>query len=86
MPDLTFVSDDLDALREKMRTLDARPVGDFAVMPEHIVHPDTPPLEVVLQLYRGANNVPVVDRDDGRLTGVVSARDVLGVLRGQENP
>jgi CBS domain-containing protein len=86
MPDLTFVSDDLDALREKMRTLDARPIGDFAVMPEHIVHPDTPPLEIVLQLYRGANNVPVVDRDDGRLTGVASARDVLGVLRGQEKP
>ena len=81
MPDLSFVPDDLDALRETMRTLDAQPVGDFAVMPDNVVHPDTPPLEIVLQLYRGANNLPVVD--DGRLVGVVSARDVLGVLHGQ---
>lgn len=84
MPDLSFVSDDLDALCEKMRALDERPVADFAEMPDHVVHPDDPPLEMVLQLYRGANNLPVVDREDGRLVGVVSARDVLGVLRGKE--
>jgi CBS domain-containing protein len=84
MPDLSFVADDLEALCEKMRALDARPVGDFAAMPEHVVHPDTPPLEIVLQLYRGANNLPVVDRNDGRLAGVVSARDVLSVLHAQE--
>ncbi len=83
MPDLSFVPDELDALREKMRALDARPVGDFAVMPDTVVHPDTPPLEIVLQLYRGANSLPVVDREDRRLVGVVSARDVLGVLHGQ---
>lgn len=80
MPDLSFVSDDLDDLREKMGAVDARPVRDFAVMPEHIVHPDTPPMEIVLQLHRGANNVPVVERETGRLVGVVSARDVLAAL------
>jgi len=84
MPDLSFVSDDLAALREKMQAIYSRPVSEFAVMPEHVVHPDTPPLEIVLQLYRGANNVPVVDREDGRLVGVVSARDVLAVLYSPE--
>jgi CBS-domain-containing membrane protein len=84
MPDLSFVADDLDALCKKMRALDSRPVGDFAEMPDQVVHPDTPPLEMILQLYRGANNLPVVDRDDGRLVGVVSARDVLGALHGRE--
>ena len=84
MPDLSFLSDDLEALREKMHSIDARPVGDFAVMPESVVHPDTPPLEIVLQLYRGANNLPVVEREGGRLVGVVSARDVLAVLHAKE--
>src|SRR4030095_11933368 len=60
MPDLSFVSDDLDALCEKMRALDERPVAEFAEMPDQVVHPDDPPLEMVLQLYRGANNLPVV--------------------------
>jgi CBS domain-containing protein len=84
MPDLSFVSDDLDSLCEKMHAIDARPVGEFAVMPESVVHPDTPPLEIVLQLYRGANNLPVVEREGGRLVGVVSARDVLAVLHAKE--
>jgi CBS-domain-containing membrane protein len=86
MPDLTFVSDDLEALREKMRALDAREVRDFAVMPEHVVHPDTAPLEIVLQLYRGANSVPIVERESGRLIGVASARDVLTALHAQQVP
>jgi CBS domain-containing protein len=80
VPDLTFVSDDLDDLREKMRALDARPVREFAVTPERVVHSDTAPLEMVLQLYRGANTLPVVERESGRLVGVVSARDVLAAL------
>ncbi|MEO8674505.1 MAG: CBS domain-containing protein [Casimicrobiaceae bacterium] len=81
VPDLTFVSDDLDDLRENMRALDTRPVRDFAVTPERVVHSDTAPLEMVLQLYRGANSLPVVERDSGRLVGVVSARDVLAALQ-----
>ena len=42
-----------------------RPVRDHAVKPEHVVHPDTTPVEVVLQLYRGANNLPVTARNTG---------------------
>ena len=48
------------------------------------MHPDTPPLEIVLQLYRGANNMPVVARETGRLVGMVSARDVLAALHAPE--
>lgn len=83
VPDLAFVSDDLESLRTKMRKIDAAKVREYAVEPEHVVHPDTAPVEVVLQLYRGANNLPVVDRDSGRLVGVVSARDLLAVLHGK---
>ena len=78
VPDLTFVSDDIGQLRTKMLEVDQSRVGDFAVKPEHVVHPDTAPVEIVLQLYRGANNLPVVERESGKLVGMVSARDVLG--------
>ena len=60
------------------------PVRHFAVKPDHVVHPDTSPMEVVMLLYKGANNVPVVDRDSGRLVGMVSARDVLAALQATE--
>ncbi len=83
IPDLAFVSDDLDTLRRKMRKIDAAKVREFAVKPERVVHPDTAPVEVVLQLYRGANNLPVVERETGRLVGMVSARDVLAVLHAK---
>ncbi|HYR00814.1 MAG TPA: CBS domain-containing protein [Casimicrobiaceae bacterium] len=83
VPDLAFIPDDLDTLRRKMREIESAPVREFAAKPEHVVHPDTSPVEIVLQLYRGANNLPVVDRDSGRLVAMVSARDLLAVLHGQ---
>jgi CBS-domain-containing membrane protein len=81
--DLAFVSDDIDQLRRKMKKVDASRVRDFVVKPERVVHPDTAPVEIVLQLYRGANNLPVVERDSGRLVGMVSARDVLAALHAK---
>jgi CBS-domain-containing membrane protein len=86
MPDLTFVSDTLVQLRDRMRAIDAFPVRDFAVKADHVVHPDTTPIEIVLLLYRGAGNVPVVARDSGRLVGMVSARDMLAALHEGGNP
>jgi CBS-domain-containing membrane protein len=82
VPDLAFVSDTLEELRERMRDIDDRLVGDLVVDPDHVVHPDTSPLEIVLLLYRGANNVPVVEQASGRLVGMISARDVLEALQG----
>lgn len=82
MPDLAFVSDSLSELRAKMREVDDEKVGDFVVRPDHVVHPDTSPLEIVLLLYKGANNIPVVARESGRLVGMAGARDVLAALHG----
>jgi CBS-domain-containing membrane protein len=84
VPDLAFVSTGLATLRRKMRKIDAAKVGEFAVKPEHVVYPDTPPVEVVRQLYRGANNLPVVDRKSGRLLGMVSPRDILALLHSKD--
>jgi CBS domain-containing protein len=80
--DLSFVSDTLDQLHDKMRDIEDHPVSEFRVPPDHVVHPDTPPIEIVLLIYRGASSVPVVDQASGRLVGMVSARDVLAALHG----
>jgi CBS-domain-containing membrane protein len=80
VPDLTFLGDGIEELRHRMRELVTRAVRDFAVKPDHVAYPDTSPFEVVLHLYRGTNNVPVLSRDDGKLVGMVSARDVLAAL------
>jgi CBS domain-containing protein len=81
VPDLAFVSDTLGQLREKMREIEHLPVREFVVRPAHVVHPDTPPLELVLLLHQGINNIPVLDRGDARLVGMVSARDLLNALQ-----
>ena len=76
--DLGFVGQTFDTLREHMREIDHEPVTAFAVKPQTI-SPEGSPLEVVLLLYRGANSVPVVQKD-GKLVGMVSARDILAAL------
>jgi len=86
VPDLNFLSHNTIAeLRARMREIDCRPVREFVVVSDQVVTPDTPPLEIVLLLYRGANNVPVVDPGTGRLVGMVSARDVLAALQEEES-
>jgi CBS domain-containing protein len=80
MADLSFASETLEELREKMDKIDDRPVHEFVVVPRHVVHEDTTPLEIVLLLHQGENNVPVADRASGRLIGMVSARDLLTAL------
>jgi CBS-domain-containing membrane protein len=83
VPDLSFVADDFEALRRKAKRLGSGVVRDFMVKPDPVVHPDTAPVEIVLHLYRGANNLPVVERATGRLVGMVSARDVLAALQAK---
>jgi CBS-domain-containing membrane protein len=80
MEDLSFVSNSLEHLREQMQAIAATPVRELMVKAEQVAHPDTSPLEIVLLLYHGANNVPIVERDTHRLVGMVSARDVLSAL------
>ena len=80
LTDLAFVSDTLGQLREKMREIEHSPVRDFIVVPDQIVHPDTTPLQIILLLHQGANNIPVVSADTGKLVGMASARDVFVAL------
>ncbi len=40
------------------------------------MHPDTPILETVLTLYNAKANLPVVEKDSGRLVGMISYYNV----------
>lgn len=80
MEDLSFVSNSVDHLREQMQKIAATPVRELMVKAEEVAHPDTSPVEIVLLLYHGANNIPIVEHGTHRLVGMVSARDVLRVL------
>jgi CBS-domain-containing membrane protein len=81
MPDLAFVSDTVEQLKRRMREIENSPVREFMIKPDHIVHPKTSPLEIVLLLYKGANAIPVVAEATGELVGMVTARDILAALQ-----
>jgi CBS domain-containing protein len=49
-----------------------------------VAHPDTPAMEVMLLMLHGSTtSVPVVDKESGRLEGIVSFWDVLEKLLGE---
>lgn len=77
MTDLAFVTNSVEEMRQHMRDIEHRRALEFLVGPGHTVGPQTSPLEIVLMLYRGANNVPVVAPETGKLVGMASARDIL---------
>ena len=61
-----------------------RPVNCCMEPPKAVVHPDSPLLEVLLTLYRNKQNLPVVDRDSGRLVGMISYFDVGEQILGAD--
>jgi len=70
---LPYVQKSLSDLQERLKKYLDKPVSlclknkDVAV-----VHPDTPLVETLLTLYKARANLPVVDRDSGRLVGTIS--------------
>jgi len=77
LPHLPFVKDDLDDLKRRLRGFWSKPVGDYMDRDAYVVHPDTPLTKTVLALYHTHDNLPVVDRQTGRLVGIISYWDVV---------
>lgn len=75
--DLGFLPDPMEILCERMREHGNENVGHALNNEVPVVHPDTPLLEVVLLLYRGENDIPVVDETNGRLLGMINGADLL---------
>lgn len=78
--DLAFVSDMLEQMREKMEGLRRQPVNEFLEDHAAPIHPDTSLTEAVLLLYRHGENLAVVERNSGRLAGLMSPWEVLAKL------
>ncbi len=74
---LDFVRDDLEDLRRRLRVFWDRPVGDYVENDGDVVYLDTPLTKTVLALYHTHENLPVVDRQTGKLLGIISYWDVV---------
>lgn len=82
VPDLGFLADDLPALKEKFAALRDQAVGPLARSNLPHLDPDMPVIEALLLFYRHRSALPVVDKSDGRLVGVLSYWDALNAVAG----
>lgn len=78
--DFGFMSDDLDDLRDRLRSFADRPVAEFADATVPVLRPDSPLMAVVVLLHRTRNFLPVVEERSGHLVGVVSTWETLTAL------
>ena len=80
VPNLAFVNDDFADLQRRLIEERDQPVGNFVEKDVVVLHPDTALTHVTLSLYNCHNNLPVVERDSGKLVGIVSYWDIVGRL------
>jgi CBS-domain-containing membrane protein len=80
--DLAYMSETLPDLQQRYQGIRSRQVGECMDTHATVIGPDTPLMETLLFLYRSQNIVPVVDKDSGRLLGVVSSFGTLSTIAG----
>jgi CBS domain-containing protein len=82
VPDLSFLSGSRENLVQKLNEAAPRPISEFLDNDKtFILYPDTPVEEAILLLYRRSAPLPVVDRKSRKLLGVVTAWEILQLLR-----
>jgi CBS domain-containing protein len=79
---LPFVNDTVEDLRERWQEALDHSVRECLDTSVETVAPDTPLTETLLALYHNRTSLPVVERESGRLVGLVShwsvGRQVMG--------
>ena len=83
VPDLRFIADDLPALQAKFAEHRDAPVGPLAKTNLPHLDPEMPVLEALLHFYRHRSTLPVVDKESGRLLGVLTYWDALAAVTGK---
>ncbi|MCP4407783.1 MAG: CBS domain-containing protein [Gammaproteobacteria bacterium] len=73
---MPYVISTMDDLRRRLKKAIDYPVTICLKEGVKVVHPDTPIVETLLTLYKTKANLPVVERDSGRLAGMISYYDV----------
>lgn len=84
VPNLSFLSDDLPALQQRMKEIGGQPVGPLARPDLPLLRPDMSPVEALLLFYRHRSTLPVVDEASGKLVGVLSYWDALSAISGRK--
>jgi CBS domain-containing protein len=83
LENVSFVTEHVSDLAQRLGGRREESVQNWLNIHE-VAHPDTPAMEVMLLMLHGrTTSVPVVDKESGRLEGVVSFWDVLEKLQGE---
>ena len=85
LDNVAFVTEHVSDLARRLGGRRDEPVQNWLDAHE-VAHPNTPAMEVMLLMLHGrTTSVPVVDKESGRLEGIVSFWDVLEKLTGENH-
>ena len=83
LDNVSFGTESLDDLAQRLGGRRDEPVKNWLNVHE-VAHPDTLAMKIMLLMLEGrTTSVPVVDKTDGRLEGIISFWDVLEKLIGE---
>ncbi len=77
-----YVSDTLDQMSSRLMAVAGDPVSKYMDTHVRVVHPDTLLMETLLMLYQTRSSLAVVERESGKLVGVISYWEVLQKVAG----
>lgn len=80
--DLSFIKDPIGDFRNRLDEMRSRKISDHLETEGPILRPDMSITEVILLLCRSRNILPVVEKDSGRLLGVVSSWQAVHAIAG----
>ena len=83
LDNVSFITENLVDLAQRLGSRREEPVQNWLNIHE-VAHPDTPAMEVMLLMLHGrTTSVPVVDKTNNCLEGIISFWDVLEKLMGE---
>ena len=80
MSNLRFIADDSEDLRRRYRDVRSRRVSEVADRNSPTLDPESPEVEAIRLFCRNHISLPVVDRDSGRVIGIVSCWDAIRAI------
>jgi len=83
LPNLRFVGDDPGELARNFAALKSSPMRHAVNREAALVYPDMPLIEALRLFGRNHMTIPVVERDSGKLVGMISYWDVARAIMGE---
>lgn len=82
LPNLRFMGDGAEDLRQRFREIAPRKVGEVADRDARVLHPDTPQIEALRLFCQQHTTLTVVERETRKLLGIVTYWDAVCTLTG----